>query len=88
MSIIIPCWSADLPTWQDDPSGARHGTIWLRIPRVELGIPVYHGDDPAGFHCGLRLVFRDDLAGPRFHRELLKDVFRLYPMARVPRDRR
>jgi hypothetical protein len=85
---IIPCWNADLLTWEDDPFGLRHGTIWWSTPRAVLGIPVYFDTDPHGFHCGLRLEFRDELAGRRFHRGLLEDTFKLFPRARVPEDRR
>jgi hypothetical protein len=87
MSIILPCWNATLLTWEPDPLGIRHGTIWWATPRGELGFAVYFDTDPAGFHCGLRPEFRDETAGPRFYRGLLRDTFRLFPRARVPGDR-
>jgi hypothetical protein len=82
---ITPWWNADLFTWEPDPAGNRHGTIWWLTSRGDLGFPVYFDTDPRGFHCGRRL---DEVARRRFHRGLLNDTFELFPRARVPGDQR
>jgi hypothetical protein len=85
---IIPCWNADTLTWEPDPLGIRHGTIWWSTPRGDLGFPVYFDTDPRGFHCSLSIEFCEEVARQRFRRKLLEDAFTLCPMARVPGDRR
>jgi hypothetical protein len=88
MSIILPCWSADDLTWEFDPLGTRHGTVWWSTPRGALGFAVYFDSCPNGFHCSLNSEFRGDIARQKFRHGLIKDTLELFPMARVPRSQR
>ena len=66
--------------WEPSAAGPHPGVVWI-CPRFGIGLSVYRELDPAGFHVGRAVHFRD----PEEGRRIIEELFRLFPMARVPR---